>query len=201
MNRQITIPRDQLEPFLKENGFYNSSNSEEGPEVTFSRMHHLNRTLSVKIFTTIPLGGTKTYSKDRQAILVRGLGPKGVVLSETKILRVNSVKSTLQRILVAARKSYKALNEYYKENLKDTAPPRKNCLPAPQMVNNYLLGQINGLCQAIYLLRGKAEKDRDEYGSLIRRDPQSTSYYLERLINDQILCLQQLSRNLIPEVQ
>ena len=196
MNRQIVIPRDKLEPFLGNLEFYNSTASTPPwDEVTFTRHHNLNKAMCVKIFSTIPAGCNQTDKSNRKAIIVRGLGPDGTILYEAKILRVNSVKSTLERILGTAREAYGACNEYYKKILKPQVPP------SPKMVSDYRRGQINGLFQAIYLLQGKADENVHYCSNAIRCYPLSAPHLIRRLLNDQILCLQELSENLTPDVQ
>jgi len=217
MNRSIVIPRDKLEPFLLNMGFHNSST--DNPkcwDVTFSRAHHLNPNLRVTVCTTIPLGCNETLKNNRSAIEIVTLYNKTKVLYHSKVLRVNSVKSTLQRILREARKAYKACNKYYNtyysgfySDTQKSAPKT----PAPPMVSPYHLGYLKGLREAARLLDGKRYSEAHEYTEIILESEDLSPKIgrqqrycqirnpISRLINDHILRIENAIKNNTPEVQ
>ena len=202
MAHSIVIPRSKLEPFLLRLGFENLT---KDTEVCFTRKHHRGYGQMVKVFTTIPAGCTET-TNERLAILVKGLGPRAQILYEGKILRTYPISNTLNRILFHARMAYKACNEYYKKNLKPwvqphTTIPASAMTPAPQMVSDYRLGQINGFFRAASCLKEESSENLQYYSSIIKANPQNIETYIQRLLNSQILCLKDKARTLIPKVQ
>ncbi len=119
MNRYIEISRAALTTSLASHGFTPTNTN---GEVTYERRHERDQRLVITVYTSVANSGVQARACGDDAIRAlahfvwtpRGeTAPRRKTLYRAKILRVNSVEGTLERMLEAAREGWKACNQFY----------------------------------------------------------------------------------------
>jgi hypothetical protein len=127
MNKFINVPRAAIVDRLTAAGF---TPDVFGGELVYIRRHTHDARLVVKVYTSLPARAGDVRARGEDAIRILGLfiwtaGGKEKVkeLYAAKVLRVNSVEGTIERIVEAARDAWKTLNHYWNDTLR---PQRKD---------------------------------------------------------------------------
>jgi len=124
----ITVPLQAFEDqFCGAAGFQKTT---AYGEVVLVRRHDKTPDLVVKIYTSVPVEGSRARSCGEDSIKIvagrtfeRAWGPAGFqCLYRQRVFRVTSVEGVMDRTTKKAREAYQACNEFLKEQKKPRAP-------------------------------------------------------------------------------
>lgn len=105
----VQVPRDQFLKRLSECGF-TSDETQRGSELVFIRQHHLDPTMFVKIFTTLPKQGGDVRAKGADAIRVflifKNGERSGCLFRAARVLRTGTADAVIERTIERAREAY-----------------------------------------------------------------------------------------------
>lgn len=105
----VQVSREKFIAKLVECGFY-PDESQEGHELVVIRQHHLDPTMYVKIFTTLPKEGGNVRSKGSDAIRVflifKNKDRSGCLAKLPKVLRTGTEEAVIERTIERAREAY-----------------------------------------------------------------------------------------------
>jgi hypothetical protein len=111
MSRFVVIDREKFVGAFVAAGFMPDT-TQSGSELVFTRQHHLDPTMWVKVYSTLPLGAGQGRACGTDAIrcvLVfknEKTGKSGGLFKATRVLRTGSTEAVIQRTLVRARECY-----------------------------------------------------------------------------------------------
>jgi len=124
MNRFVDIPAEAITARLTAAKFTRTNTA---GEVTYELRHARDSRLVVTVYTSVARGAGVARACGDDAIRVlaqlvwvpRGeTAPRRKTLYRAKILRVNSVEGTLDRMVEAAREGWRACNRLYTEDYR-----------------------------------------------------------------------------------
>lgn len=110
-SRFISLDREKFLAAFKDAGFEQDSESFSG-EIVLSRQHHLDPTMFVKIFTTLPVSsgdGRECGADAIRCVLIfknTRTGKSGGLYKAAKVLRTGSTEAVIERTLTRARECY-----------------------------------------------------------------------------------------------
>lgn len=127
MSRYVEVPRARLEAALDAAGF--KVDPEARGELTYFRTHDRDHRLTVKVLTSVPLGGGRARACGEDAIRVLALFTwrhrKGdgyeyrtKSLASFRVFRVTSVEGVLERLLERARDAWRVCNKFVREDME-----------------------------------------------------------------------------------
>jgi hypothetical protein len=106
----VQVPRDRFVAALELAGF--STDPDQRGELAFIRQHHLDPTMYVKIFTSLPLDAGDVRAKGTDAIRVVLIfknprtGRSGGLFKTTRVHRTGTAAGVIERTLERAREAY-----------------------------------------------------------------------------------------------
>lgn len=110
MSRFIVLDREKfVEAFVKA-GFF--PDTTHGNELVFTRQHHLDPTMCVKVYSTLPISGGDGRGVGTDAIrcVLIFQNPKscktGCLFKATRVHRTGSTEAVIERTLTRARECY-----------------------------------------------------------------------------------------------
>lgn len=111
MSRYIVLDREKFVAAFVKAGFLPDTTA-SGGELVLTRQHHLDPTMWVKIYTTLPLGagnGRECGTDAIRCVLVfknEKTGKSGGLFKATRVLRTGSTEAVIERTLTRARECY-----------------------------------------------------------------------------------------------
>ena len=111
MSRFIVLDRDRFVQAFLAAGFSRSW-PQVGGELVLERQHHLDPTMWVKVYTTLPAEGGDGRDKGTDAIRCvlifknEKTGKSGGLFKATRVLRTGSTEAVIERTLTRARECY-----------------------------------------------------------------------------------------------
>lgn len=111
MSRFIVLDREKFVAAFTKAGFTPDSNQRSG-ELVLSRQHHLDPTMFVLVYTTLPIHGGNGRDCGTDAIrcvLVfrnEETGKSGGLYKASRVLRTGSTEAVIERTLTRARECY-----------------------------------------------------------------------------------------------
>lgn len=111
MSRFIVLDREAFVGAFIKAGFMPDT-TQSGSELVLTRQHHLDKTMWVKVYSTLPLGAGNGREKGADAIrcvLVfknENTGKSGGLYKAPRVLRTSSTEAVIERTLARARECY-----------------------------------------------------------------------------------------------
>lgn len=119
MKRYVEVDREAFVKALTDKGF--SPDPTAFGELVFIRQHHLDPTMYVKIYTSMPLrsGDARQCGKDAIRVLLIFSNPitgaSGCLFKTPRVYRTGSQEAVIERTIERAREAYGAGNKRIKE--------------------------------------------------------------------------------------
>lgn len=116
--RYVEVDRDQFCKTLESKGF--TPDTEAFGELVYIRQHHLDSTMFVKIYTSMPLkaGDTRACGKDAIRVMLifknTNTGRSGCLYKTPRVYRTGSANAVIDRTLERAREAYGVGNKRLK---------------------------------------------------------------------------------------
>ena len=110
----VEIDRTQFCKALEDRGF--TPDPDAYGELVYIRQHHIDPTMYVKIYTSMPLrsGDTRPCGEDAIRVLLifknKNTGHSGCLHKTSRVNRTGTVAGVIERTLERAREAYKAGN-------------------------------------------------------------------------------------------
>jgi hypothetical protein len=115
--RYVEVDRAKFIAALAAAGF--SPDPESRGELVFIRQHHVDSTMFVKIYTSLPLaaGDARACGKDaiRVLLIFKNSQRSGCLHKTPRVYRTGSEQAVIERTLERARDAYRAANQRLKE--------------------------------------------------------------------------------------
>lgn len=111
MSRYIVLDREKFVAAFEAAGFLPDTTA-SGNELVLTRQHHLDPTMWVKVYTTLPLGagnGRECGADAIRCVLIfknEKTGKFGGLFKATRVLRTGSTEAVIERTLTRARECY-----------------------------------------------------------------------------------------------
>jgi hypothetical protein len=111
MSRFIVLDREKFVGAFVAAGF-KPDTTQSGSELVFTRQHHLDPTMWVKVYSTLPVGagnGRECGADAIRCVLVfrnEKTGKSGGLFKATRVLRTGSTEAVIERTLTRARECY-----------------------------------------------------------------------------------------------
>jgi len=116
-NKFVEIDRNQFCNALEAKGF--TPDPEAYGELVYVRQHHVDPTMFVKIYTSMPIHSGDTRAKGTDAIRVmlifKNAYRSGCLHKTTRVNRAGSAKAVIDRTFDRAREAYAVANKRLKE--------------------------------------------------------------------------------------
>lgn len=112
--RFVEVNRETFCKSLEDCGFV--KDPESSGELVYIRQHHIDKTMYVKIFTSLPLNGGNTRANGSDAIRVCLIfkndktGRSGGLYKAPRVYRTGSEKAVIDRTIERARDAYREAN-------------------------------------------------------------------------------------------
>lgn len=112
--RYVQVDRTRFCEALESKGF--TPDPDARGELVYIRQHHVDPTMFVKIFTSMPLNGGDARSAGQDAIRVLltfnnpKTGASGCLFKATRVYRTGSEEAVIERTLERARDAYREAN-------------------------------------------------------------------------------------------
>ena len=114
--RYISIDTNRFENFLSSKGF---DKTVEGSEIVYKRLHHKNKNLCVKVYTSIKTNAFVARACGEDAIRITAVfcGERSFGIGKfPRVYRTGSEQKVFNRTLERMREAYTRCNEWIKQN-------------------------------------------------------------------------------------
>lgn len=114
-NQFVTVQREVFIQALEQAGF--SPDPEAYGELVYMRQHHIDKTMYIKIFTSLPLAGGNTRALGADAIRVLlifknpNTGKSGCLFKALRVYRTGTAEKVIERAIQRARDCYRIANK------------------------------------------------------------------------------------------